>query len=255
MLELCPLGHQHRPRTFNELSQALDACFTQCGSIDNLDENMQLRYVISMCPEDDTYLNNLAFSIKLRFDHQGKSHDLNEVITLLALDKVNRAQGKAVLTAVDDELVHKLVPPNVKFTTLSGGDATPAGALDALRRNTPVHLACHGKQDREQPYNSHFAMRDEPLTLLDIMENLMLRKLNLPGLQFLGFKSVIGTLWGVDDALARHVVDAFYKNMFKKKGVIDCTRAASALNHATNAVKKKHLREGQGQCGEIFALD
>ncbi|KAG0695027.1 CHAT domain-containing protein [Suillus ampliporus] len=168
-----------------------------------------------------------------------------------------------VLAAVDSELelVHKLVPPNVDFITLAGDDATRAGALDALQRNTWVHLACHGKQDPDQPYNSCFAMRDQPLTLLDIMEN------NTPqaefaflsachtavgdeetpdevihlaaGLQFSGFKSVIGTLWGVDDAVAKHVVEAFYKNMFKKKGVVDCTRAASALNYATNAVKKK----------------
>ncbi|KAG1875819.1 hypothetical protein F4604DRAFT_1503705, partial [Suillus subluteus] len=34
-----------------------------------------------------------------------------------------------------------------------------------------VHLTFHGKQDREQPYCSRFAMKDEPLTLLDIMEN------------------------------------------------------------------------------------
>ncbi|KAG0699415.1 CHAT domain-containing protein [Suillus ampliporus] len=168
-----------------------------------------------------------------------------------------------VLAAVDSELelVHKLIPPNVKFTTLSGDDATRAGALDALQRNTWVHLACHGKQDREQPYNSRFSMRDEPLMLLDIMEN------NVPqaefaflsachtavgdeetpdevihlaaGLQFSGFKSVVGTLWGVDDAVAKYVVEAFYGNMFKKKGVVDCTRAASALNYATNTVKTK----------------
>ncbi|KAG0692054.1 CHAT domain-containing protein [Suillus ampliporus] len=158
-----------------------------------------------------------------------------------------------VLAAVDSELelVHKFIPPSIDFTTLSGDDATRGGALDALRHNTWVHLACHGKQDRDQPYNSRFSMRDEPLTLLDIMEN------NTPqaefaflsachtavgdeetpdevihlaaGLQFSGFKSVIGTLWGVDDAVAKHVVEAFHKNMFKKKGVVDCTRAASAL--------------------------
>ncbi|KAG1747180.1 CHAT domain-containing protein [Suillus paluster] len=168
-----------------------------------------------------------------------------------------------VLAAVDGELelVHKLIPPSVKFTTLSGDDATQAGALDALRCNTWAHLACHGKQDREQPYNSRFAMRDKPLTLLDIMENdapqaefaflsachTAVGDEETPdevihlaaGLQFSGFKSVIGTLWGVDDAVAEHVVKAFYENMFKKEGVIDCTRAALALNYATNAVKKK----------------
>ncbi|KAG2122344.1 CHAT domain-containing protein [Suillus clintonianus] len=171
-----------------------------------------------------------------------------------------------VLPAVDSELelVHTLVPPNVEFTHISKDEATQAGALNALRCNTWVHLACHGKQDLEQPYNSRFAMRDKPLTLLDIMEN------NSPqaefaflsachtavgdeetpdeaihlaaGLQFSGFKSVIGTLWGVSDILAKHVVEAFYENMFKDSGgggVMDCTKAAWALNRATHAVTTK----------------
>jgi hypothetical protein len=39
-----------------------------------------------------------------------------------------------------------------------------------LEDNTWVRLACHGKQDPMQPYNSHFVMRDEHLTLLDTMQ-------------------------------------------------------------------------------------
>ncbi|KAG1770853.1 hypothetical protein EV702DRAFT_1202183 [Suillus placidus] len=35
------------------------------------------------------------------------------------------------------------------------------------------------------------------------------------GVQALGFKSVVGTLWEVDDAAAKHVVKAFYENMFE----------------------------------------
>ncbi|KAG1841918.1 CHAT domain-containing protein [Suillus subalutaceus] len=171
-------------------------------------------------------------------------------------------QGR-VLPAVNGELklVHKLVSPNIKFTNISGDEATQAGALEALRRNTWVHLACHGTQDRKQPYNSRFAMRDKPLTLLEIMEN------NSPhaefaflsachtavgdeetpdevihlaaGLQFSGFKSVIGTLWGVTDAMAKYTVEAFYEKMLEDGGMMDCTKAAWALNHATNAVKTK----------------
>ncbi|KAG1795598.1 CHAT domain-containing protein [Suillus variegatus] len=172
-------------------------------------------------------------------------------------------KGK-VLLAVDSELelVHKLVPATAKRTTISGDAATRAGALEALQQSTWVHLACHGKQDPKQPYNSHFVMRDEDLTLLDIMER------DIPhaefaflsachtavgdeetpdevihlaaGLQFSGFKSVIGTLWQVDDSVAQHVVKAFYENMFKDLkdgGAMDCTKAAWALNRATHAVK------------------
>ncbi|KAG2142431.1 CHAT domain-containing protein [Suillus clintonianus] len=164
---------------------------------------------------------------------------------------------------IELELVREHIPPNIKFTNLSKDEATQAGALDALRLNTWVHLACHGKQDLEQPYNSSFAMRDKPLTLLDIMEN------NSPqaefaflsachtavgdeetpdeavhlaaGLQFSGFKSVVGTLWGVNDALAKHFVEAFYEKMFEdmEDGVMDCTNAAHAVNHARDSMKMK----------------
>jgi CHAT domain-containing protein len=170
-------------------------------------------------------------------------------------------KGKELL-AVDSELelVHKLVPATANRTTISGDAATRAGALEALQENTWVHLACHGKQDRMQPYDSHFVMKDKHLTLLDIMER------DIPhaefaflsachtavgdeetpdevihlaaGLQFSGFKSVIGTLWEVDDAVAKHVVEAFYEYMFRD-GVMDCTKAAWALNCATHSVKTK----------------
>ncbi|KAG2112767.1 hypothetical protein DEU56DRAFT_934973 [Suillus clintonianus] len=76
-------------------------------------------------------------------------------------------QGKALLNINSElELVCKLVPSTANPITLPGDDATRAGALEALQRNTWMHLACHGKQDRELPYNSRFAMRDKPLTLL-----------------------------------------------------------------------------------------
>ncbi|KAG2110029.1 CHAT domain-containing protein [Suillus cothurnatus] len=170
-------------------------------------------------------------------------------------------KGKELL-AVDSELelVHKLVPATVNRTAISGDAATRAGALEALQENTWVHLACHGKQDRTQPYDSHFVMKDKHLTLLDIMEK------DIPhaefaflsachtavgdeetpdevihlaaGLQFSGFKSVIGTLWEVDDAVAKHVVEAFYGYIFRD-GVMDCTKAAWALNCVTHSVKTK----------------
>ncbi|KAG2108781.1 CHAT domain-containing protein [Suillus cothurnatus] len=154
-------------------------------------------------------------------------------------------KGKALL-AVDSELelIYKLVPATAK------------------RENTWVHLACHGKQDPAQPYDSHFVMRDEHLTLLNIMEkdiphaefaflsacHTAVSNEKMPdevihlaaGLQFSGFKSIIGTLWEVNNAVTKHVVEAFYKYMFMdlKDGnsvVMDCSRAAWALNCAMHA--------------------
>ncbi|KAG1739781.1 hypothetical protein EDD22DRAFT_727877, partial [Suillus occidentalis] len=113
---------------------------------------------------------------------------------------------------------------------------------------------------------SHFVMKDEhlTLTLFDIME----RYIQVPhvefaflsashtavgdketpdkiihlaaGLQFSEFMSVVGTLWEVDDAAAKHVVEAFYKYKFNQDdGVMDCTKAAWALNCATHAMRAK----------------
>ncbi|KAG2071402.1 hypothetical protein BDR04DRAFT_937056, partial [Suillus decipiens] len=107
--------------------------------------------------------------------------------------------------------------------------------LDALQHNTWVHLTCHGKQDHEQPYYSRFTMKDKPVMLLDIMEqdtphvefaflsvcHTAISDVKTPdevihltaGLQFSGFKGLIGTLWVVDDAVANHIMKAFYENM------------------------------------------
>ncbi|KAG1816836.1 CHAT domain-containing protein [Suillus subaureus] len=154
--------------------------------------------------------------------------------------KLGAGKGKELL-AVDSglELVYRLVPATANRTTISGDAATRAGALEALRRDTWVHLARHGKQDLAQPYNSHFVMKDKHLMFLDIIDIDILyaefaflsvccttvgddetpdEVIHLvAGLQFSGFKSIIGTLREVDDSVAKHVVEAFYKYMFNLK--------------------------------------
>ncbi|KAG1746245.1 CHAT domain-containing protein, partial [Suillus occidentalis] len=217
-----------------------------------------------LCLEDlyiCSYTPTLSALVRSR--HMMKKH-VTPSFVAIGQGQPGAGKGKALL-AVDSELelVRKLVPATANRSTISGDTATRAGALQALEENTWVHLACHGKQDPTQPYNSHFVMRDEHLTLFDIMgkdiphaEFAFLSACHTAvgdketpdevihlaaGLQFSGFKSVVGTLWEVDDAVAKHIVEAFYKYMFNPKdgGVMDCTKAAWALNCATHAVKKK----------------
>ncbi|KAG2747221.1 hypothetical protein P692DRAFT_201867212 [Suillus brevipes Sb2] len=150
------------------------------------------------------------------------------------------------------------------FYFVGGGNNNTLYSYNGVTvRQNARKSSCHGKQDPAQPYHSHFVMRDEHLTLLDIMErdiphaefaflsacHTAVGDKETPdevihlaaGLQFSGFKSVVGTLWEVDDSVAKHVVEAFYKYMFhpKEEGVMDCTKAAWALNCATHAVKTK----------------
>ncbi|KAG2344406.1 hypothetical protein BDR05DRAFT_999166 [Suillus weaverae] len=87
VLELCPLGNEHRPEALDKLAWALITRFEKCGSIDDLDECIQhRREAVSLCSEGhsklEIYLNNLAYSLDNRFGHQGKNHDLDEAISL-----------------------------------------------------------------------------------------------------------------------------------------------------------------------------
>ncbi|KAG0702477.1 hypothetical protein DFH29DRAFT_499012 [Suillus ampliporus] len=94
-----------------------------------------------------------------------------------------------------------------------GDTVTLQSLLQGLDSSTHYQLA--DKQMRHLDY-CHTAVGDE-----ETPDEVILLA---AGLQFSGFKSVIGTLWVVDDVVAKHVVEAFYENMFRKNGVVDCTR-------------------------------
>jgi len=49
-------------------------------------------------------------------------------------------------------------------------------------------------------------------------------------MQFAGFRSVIGTMWVVDDGATNEITWRFYKLMADESGHLDRTRAAFALN-------------------------
>ncbi|KAG1717671.1 CHAT domain-containing protein [Suillus lakei] len=157
------------------------------------------------------------------------------------------------------ELVRSLLPPSptVSFTKLTSADATKSRALHTLRDNTWLHFACHGTQKHQEPFKSAFLMRDQPLSLLDITQMDLSRHefaflsacetavgdfaspdevVHLAaGLQFVGVKSVVGTLWKVNDATVQRLVEAFYKNLCGD-GKMNCKRAARALHQAVQSL-------------------
>ncbi|KAG0693125.1 CHAT domain-containing protein [Suillus ampliporus] len=142
------------------------------------------------------------------------------------------------LEAVEPELVlvQSLLPrpPTVFFTKVTSDESTKSRVLHALQDHHWLHFACHGTQNFAEPFKSAFLMRDQPLSLLDITQTNLSRhefaflsacetavgNFQTPdeaihlaaGLQFAGVKSVVGTLWTVDDSTVRRLVEAFYKN-------------------------------------------
>ncbi|KAG1787378.1 uncharacterized protein HD556DRAFT_1312835 [Suillus plorans] len=123
--------------------------------------------------------------------------------SFVAIGQGQPSAGKGkVLLAVDSELelTHKLVLATANHTTISGDKVTRASALEAEYAEFAFLSACHTAVGEEMP--------DEVIHLA-------------AGIQFSGFKNVVGTLWEVDDAVAKDVVEAW------------------ALKRATHAVKTK----------------
>jgi len=183
----------------------------------------------------------------------------------VAIGQGNPGTGKK-LPRVAAELrdVAQSVMATPHFTSLADSDATVKQALDALSRHEWLHLACHGLPDREKPFDSSFAMHDGSLTITDII-GLQRPPLQYPefaflsachttvghalspdeavhlaaAMQFSGFRSVIGSMWSVDDKFAGQVVSAFYENMLVRSERLDCTRAAVALHMAVKKLRKQ----------------
>ncbi|KAG2129626.1 TPR-like protein [Suillus clintonianus] len=186
----------------------------------------------------------------------------------VAIGQANPDGGKG-LRCVAPELavVAECLTPIVSFTSLEDSYATVQGALDALNHNQWIHLACHGMPNRQQPFESSFAMRDGPLMIKDIVQSNWQNpefaflsachttvgdekspdeSIHLAAaMQFSGFRSVIGSMWSVDDEVARQVVSAFYRNFIDDSGRLDCTRAAVALHKAVKSLRKKIPLEQQ----------
>ena len=54
--------------------------------------------------------------------------------------------------------------------------------------------------------------------------------------QFAGFRSVIGTMWAVDDKHVGKVTSVFYKHTMDNSGHLDHTRAVFALSKTMRSV-------------------
>ena len=151
------------------------------------------------------------------------------------------------------------------FTRIEGQEACISRVTDELSRNEWVHLACHGLLDKKQPFESAFALYDGHLTIHRIVGcNFMNAEFAYlsachttvgdeespdevihlaSAMQFAGFRSVIGTMWQVDDKEANKVAPLFYQHMVDMSGRLDHTRAAFALWKTMGSLKS--LKSGK----------
>ncbi|KAF8431483.1 CHAT domain-containing protein [Boletus edulis BED1] len=145
------------------------------------------------------------------------------------------------------------------FTQIEGPESCISRVAEELCKTEWVHLACHGLPNRTRPFESAFALHDGHFTIEQIMrcepENPQFAYLSAchttvgdeespdevihlaSAMQFAGFRSVIGTMWVVDDGETNKITSTFYKHMVDESGCLDHTRAAFALNKTMKSVR------------------
>ena len=170
------------------------------------------------------------------------------------------AVGESELLSVGAELANigQLVDGLVTFTRIDGEECCIPRMVEELGKNEWVHLACHGLPDRKQPFQSAFALHDGHFTIQRIigcdLKNPEFAYLSAchttvgdeespdevihlaQATQFVGYRSVIGTMWAVDDSETSKITSRFYKDMVDESGCLDHTRAAFALNKTMRSV-------------------
>jgi len=178
-----------------------------------------------------------------------------------------KTPGYSPLPWVDKEIesVQKLCQDSPgSITTMIGEDATVYKVMASLPDHTAIHFACHSYQDEEYPFHSAFCLHNGPLELSKLL-GLNLSRVqfaylsacltsagdaNLPdecinlaaGMQFAGVRSVIATIWSVNDRAAAKATSKVYTHLFRNGvGKADITGAAESLHEAILGMKKNKV--------------
>lgn len=158
---------------------------------------------------------------------------------------------------------------------LADGQGTRAAVLQGIANHRWVHFACHGSQGQASPFLSHFSVYDGAVTLLDLIradlphaevailsachtarvsEGLPDEFLHPAGaMLFTGFRSVVGTMWALDDRVGPTLAKVLYKQMWGRKAEPeDASHLARAL--AKVAIKLDGL-EGENKVSFVQLIN
>jgi len=155
---------------------------------------------------------------------------------------------------------------NGEHLRLEGESASLTRVNLEMESHGSVHLACHGTQDLENPLKSGFYLHDGWLELADIMkQKFAVRELAFlsacemstsskklseegvylaSGMLAAGYRSVVATMWSVDDQYGPMVAESFYTYLMERgktsEGLrLDSSHAAYALHHTIQDIREK----------------
>jgi len=153
-----------------------------------------------------------------------------------------------------------------KSLRLEGAIATVSRVQLEMASHSSIHFACHASQDAENPLRSGFYLHDGRLGLADIMkqniancelaflsacqtgtgdEKLREEAVHLAaGMLAVGYRSVVATMWSIQDKYGPIVAEDFYKDLMKKETTsgrpgIDSANSARALHQAIQRIRQQ----------------
>ncbi|KAJ7227002.1 CHAT domain-containing protein [Mycena pura] len=172
--------------------------------------------------------------------------------------------------------IKKWVPSGWLTSLGDSTDATVQTSLAHLRQSSIVHFACHGVQDLAQPHESSLILSDGQIKVSELMhrpeddggdtvkDNFFFAFLsacetakgdpNAPNeamhlaatLLFTGFRSVVATLWTMQDEDGPKIADKFYEYLFKNCNfgsnppvLPDLNKSAEALHYAVLQLRRE----------------
>ena len=164
--------------------------------------------------------------------------------------------GMTPLPGVTEEIAFIQKTLGVDALTLDESKATVDGVAASLPTCSWAHFACHGVQDPDKPMDSGLMMWGRRLLTLSRLAQSSLASAEFAflsccesakgskqfpneamhlaaGLQFIGYRGVIGTMWSVGDKDALSVAIQIYEELFKNgTGQVSASKAALALHQA-----------------------
>lgn len=169
--------------------------------------------------------------------------------------------GLSQLPNATRELTHlETLDPGLKVVHLAGESAKVDSVFEGMAHHSWVHLACHAEQNINDPIESAFRLEDGGLSLSRIMtkslpnadfaflsacqtatgaDELSDEAVHLAaGMLAAGYRSVIATMWSIQDDDAPVVSAEVYRHLLHGPE-LDSTRAAYALHYAVQHLRKK----------------
>ncbi|KAJ7668956.1 CHAT domain-containing protein [Mycena rosella] len=211
----------------------------------------------------DKFIHSYTTTLESLLVAQAKKSSITHKFGVVGVTHTSHG-GKNYLKGVEQEV--KKISSVIKtpgLQSLKGEHATPDAVKLQLQDCSWVHLACHGTQDLMEPTKSRLLLYEGSLELETILRmplqnaefvflaacqtamgdtDLFNESFHLGG-GFIaaGFRSVVGTLWSMNDQDGPLVAETFYSHLFSNGRQPQASDTAEALQLAVRELKARKI--------------